>query len=167
MADAVSRFTPTTLLAYLDSLGIAHHTVCHEAVFTVTEARTVRGELPGGHSKNLFLRNKKGKMWLVTCEESRHIDLRLLATRLSAGRFSFASSERLERYLGVTPGAVTPFSVINDTERCVTMVLDVSLMAESLLNFHPLVNTQTTAITPTDLVRFLEAVNHPPQILEL
>lgn len=159
--------TPQALLAYLDELGIAHVTQEHEAVFTVEEAKALRGELQGAHVKNLFLRNKKGKMWLVTCLEDRQIDLKALAERAGANRFSFASAERLMHYLGVIPGAVTALAPVNDREGKVSVVLDAALMEYDLLNVHPLVNTMTTAISPGDLLKFLEAVDHPPQIVEL
>lgn len=159
--------TPEDLFTLLDELGIATSTVDHPPVYTVEEARALRGELPGGHSKSLFLRNKKGAMWLVVGEESRPIDLKELGTRIGAGRLSFGSPERLMRHLGVIPGAVTPFAVMNDPDGLVQVVLDRGLLEEDPLNFHPLVNTRTTAIASADLVRFLEAVGHPPEIIDL
>lgn len=158
--------SPEALHARLDALGIAYKTVSHPPVFTVEEAKALRGELPGSHIKNLFLRNKKGRMWLVTCLEDRDIDLKALGERLEAGRFSFGSAERLMTYLGVRPGAVTPFAVINDKAGAVTMVLDSGVMADGPVNCHPLVNTMTTALAPADLVRFLEAEGHAPAMLD-
>ena len=158
--------TPQTLLRRLDDLGIAYRSVSHPPVFTVEEAKALRGELPGSHIKNLFLRNKKGQMWLVTCLEDRGIDLKVLGERLGAGRFSFGSAERLMTHLGVRPGAVTPFAVINDKQGAVTMVLDSGVMDGGPVNCHPLVNTMTTALAPDDLVRFLEAEHHAPQMLD-
>lgn len=161
---------PEALLRRLDALGIAYRSVSHPPVFTVDEAKALRGELPGHHIKNLFLRNKKGRMWLVTCLEDRDVDLKVLGDRLEAGRFSFGSAERLMTHLGVRPGAVTPFAVINDKAGAVTMVLDSGVMApgpdEHLVNCHPLVNTMTTALAPEDLVRFLEAEGHAPLMLD-
>ncbi len=116
--------------------------------------------------RNLFLRNKKGVMWLVTCQEDREIDLKALGERLGAGRFSFGSAERLMKYLGVLPGAVTPFAVINDRRSQVAVVLDSTLPEQDPVNCHPLVNTMTTALSGYDLVRFLEAEGHPPQLLD-
>ena len=138
----------------------------HPPVFTVEEAKALRGELAGGHVKNLFLRNKKGRMWLVTCLEDRRIDLKALGERLGGGRLSFGSAERLMTYLGVVPGAVTPFAAINDKTGAVTVVLDREVFAQAPINAHPLANDMTTAIEPDDLVRFLEAENHPPEILD-
>ncbi len=139
----------------------------HPPVFTVEEAKVQRGELPGSHIKNLFLRNKKGTMWLITCLEDRQIDLKALGFALEAGRFSFGSAERLMTYLGVLPGAVTPFAVINDKDAHVQVVLDRGLLDHDPINAHPLVNDMTTAIAAQDLIRFLEAVGHPPRIFDL
>ena len=166
LADGSAPATPRDLFSRLDSLGIATRTVEHPAVFTVEEAKTLRGELPGGHTKNLFLRNKKGRMWLVTCLEDREVDLKSLGAALEAGRFSFGSADRLMTYLGVEPGSVTPFAVLNDRTGAVTMVLDRALSEIEPLNFHPLVNTMTTAIAPEALLDFLKAVDHAPVMLD-
>ncbi len=167
LVDDTAPLTSADLLARLESLDIAHRTVEHAPVFTVEESRGLREDFPGGHTKNLFLRNKKGRMWLVTCLEDREIDLKALAERLGAGRFSFASAERLMHYLGVVPGAVTPFAVINDHGGDVHMVLDAGLLEHDPLNFHPLDNAMTTAVSADGLLRFLEYADHPPQIVEL
>lgn len=167
LADGSAPTSPDAFLAHLDSLGIAHQTFEHEPVFTVEESRRTRGELEGAHVKNLFLRNKKGEMWLLTCLEDRQIDLKRLAERLGAGRFSFGNAERLMKFLGVIPGAVTAFAVINDTGNKVRFVLDRALLDSSLINLHPLTNAMTTAIAPADLLTFLKAADHPPEILDL
>ena len=159
--------SPQQLLARLSELGIAHQNHEHAAVFTVEEAKALRGELTGGHIKNLFLRNKKEEMWLVVAEEDKRIDLKALGERLGAGKLSFGSADRLLRYLGVLPGAVTPFGIINDKDRKVKVVLDRDLMGFNPVNAHPLVNTMTTALSPQDLVKFLEAEGHKPDILEI
>jgi len=159
--------SPEALHARLDALGIAYKAVSHPPVFTVEEAKALRGELPGSHIKNLFLRNKKGRMWLVTCLEDRQVDLKALGDKLDAGRLSFGSAERLMTYLGVRPGAVTPFAVINDKGGEVTMVLDGGVLKQAPVNCHPLVNTMTTALAPGDLIRFLEAEGHAPQMLDM
>lgn len=158
---------PADLLRRLDALEIATSTVHHAPVFTVEQAKALRGDLPGGHIKNLFLRNKKGAMWLVVALEDRQIDLKALDRALAAGRFSFGSAERLMTHLGVEPGSVTPFAAINDRDKKVQVVLDDGLFDHEIVNCHPLVNDMTTAIAPKDLVRFLEAVDHPPQRLDL
>lgn len=154
--------TPAELFQYLDDLGISTSTVTHPPLFTVADSKAMRGKLPGGHCKNLFLRNKRGQMWLVVCHEDQQIDLKQLGERLGAGRVSFANPDRLKAQLGVLPGAVTPFAAINDDGGAVQVVIDGQLLSESLLNFHPLVNDQTTTITPGDLIRFLVATDHDP-----
>ena len=166
LVDGTAPATPADLFARLETLGIEANTVEHPPVFTVEEAKALRGELPGAHIKNLFLRNKKGAMWLVTCLEDREIDLKRLAGVLGAGRFSFGSAGRLMQFLGVAPGAVSPFAVINDSGRSVQAVLDTALLDRGPVNGHPLVNTMTTAIAPQDLVRFFEAEGHAPQLLD-
>ena len=167
MTDQAPPVTADQLIGYLEGLGIETSTVEHPAVFTVDEARRLRGELPGAHSKSLFLRNKKGQMWLVVTLEDRSIDLKELGFRLESGRLSFGSPERLMRHLGVIPGAVTPFAVINDSEQAVQVALDRLMLEREPLNFHPLDNTKTTAIAAADLLRFLEATGHSPQMLDL
>jgi Ala-tRNA(Pro) deacylase len=159
--------SPQQLLARLDALGIAYQNHQHAAVFTVEEAKALRGALTGGHIKNLFLRNKKEEMWLVVAEEDKRIDLKALGEKLGAGKLSFGSPDRLLRYLGVLPGAVTPFGIINDKDRKVKVVLDRDLMGFNPVNAHPLVNTMTTALSPQDLVKFLESEGHKPDLLDL
>ena len=157
--------SPDELFAYLDRLGIAHETITHPAVFTVEEARTLRGPLAGGHTKNLFLRDKKGTPFLVVASDDAAIELRSLHRLLGAsGRFSFGSAELMRELLGVEPGSVTPFAVINDTARRVNVVLDAAMMAQEVLNFHPLVNTGTTTISRDGLLNFLETTGHLPRI---
>jgi len=156
---------PDDLFAYLDTLGIAHKTVTHPAVFTVDEARDLRGAIAGGHTKNLFLRDKKGTAFLVVALENAVIELKSLHRLLGAtGRFSFGSAELMRELLGVEPGSVTPFAAINDTAGRVTVVLDAAMMAHDVLNFHPLVNTGTTTISRAGLLKFLEATGHRPRI---
>jgi len=166
LADGSRPATAQDLLARLDELGIAATSFEHPAVYTVEEAKALRGELAGAHIKNLFLRNKKGVMWLVTCQEDRAIDLKALGERLGAGRLSFGSAERLMKYLGVLPGAVTPFGVRNDRQGQVAVVLDSALIDQDPVNCHPLVNTMTTALSGQDLVRFLESTGHAPRLLD-
>lgn len=157
--------SPQDLFAALDRLGISHATVTHPPLFTVAESRDLRGTIPGGHTKNLFLRNKKAAVYLVVASEDAVIDLKGLHRRLGAsGRFSFGSADLMMELLGVRPGSVTPFGVINDTEHRVTVVLDAAMMEHAVLNYHPLDNTMTTSIGRGDLVRFLEATGHPPRI---
>jgi Ala-tRNA(Pro) deacylase len=157
--------SPDELFAYLDNLGIAHQTVHHAAVFSVEEARTLRGTIAGGHTKNLFLRDKKGALFLVVAPENAVIELKSLHRRLGAsGRFSFASAELMRETLGVEPGSVTPFAVINDRAARVTVVLDAAMMMQQTLNFHPLANTGTTTVSRDGLLKFLGATGHRPRI---
>jgi Ala-tRNA(Pro) deacylase len=157
--------TPSDLFTFLDRLGIAHSTVTHAALFTVEQSRALRGTIPGGHTKNLFLKDKKGTLFLVTALEDAVIELKSLHRLLGAGgRFSFGSADQMRETLGVEPGAVTPFAAINDIEQRVSVVLDAAMMLHETLNCHPLVNTMTTSIARADLVRFLERTGHPPLI---
>ncbi len=156
---------PADLFAFLDRLGIAHATVTHPAVFTVEEAARLRGTVAGGHTKNLFLKDKRGRLFLVVALEDAAIELKSLHRRLSArGRFSFGSAEQLREALGVEPGSVTPFAALNDTAGRVTVVLDAAMLGHETLNYHPLDNTMTTSIGRDDLIRFLEATGHRPRI---
>ena len=158
--------TPDELFASLDRLGIAHLTISHQPLFTVEQSQSLRGTIAGGHTKNLFLRDKKGALFLVTALEDAAIELKSLHRRLGAtGRFSFGSADLMMETLGVTPGAVTPFGAINDSDRRVTVVLDAALMEHAIINAHPLVNTMTTSVARNDLVKFLEATGHPPRIV--
>jgi Ala-tRNA(Pro) deacylase len=157
--------TPDQLFAALDALGIAHKTVKHPPLFTVEQSRALRGQIPGGHTKNLFLRDKKHALYLVVALEDAGIDLKGLHRLLGASRrFSFGSSDLLREVWGVDPGAVTPFGAINDTETRVSVVLDAAMMGHDTLNYHPLVNTMTTSIARDDLVKFLESTGHLPRI---
>jgi len=157
--------TPDDLFALFDRLGIAHETVTHPPLFTVEESRRLRGRIPGGHTKNLFLRDKRDRVFLVSALEDAEIDLKGVHHRLGAGRFSFGSAALLRELLGIEPGAVTPFAAMNDAAGRVTIVLDAPMLRHDRLNFHPLVNTRTTTIARDDLVKFLEATGHLPHIL--
>ena len=157
--------TPNQFFAVLDALGIAHKTMKHPPLFTVEQSRVLRGQIPGGHTKNLFLRDKKYELYLVVALEDADIELKGLHRRLGAsGRFSFGSSNLLREVLGVEPGAVTPFGAINDTQGRVTIVLDTPMMEHETLNYHPLVNTMTTSIKRGDLLKFLRSTGHVPRI---
>ena len=159
--------TDLDLFALLDSLGIAHVTHAHAPVFTVAEAQSLRGSLPGGHSKSLFLRDRKDGLWLMVAREELAVDLKALSQVLDTPRFSFGAAELLMAVLGVSPGSVTPFAVMNDRNKQVCVVLDEGMMALDPLNFHPLRNDRTTAIAPADLLRFLRATGHEPVVTTL
>lgn len=156
--------TDTDLYARLDALGIAHKTYEHVAVFTVEESSKVDVEIPGVHTKNLFLKDNKGGLWLVVVRADLRVDLKALSVALGSPRFSFGSAELLVEMLGVPPGSVTPFSAINDVVGKVRVVLDAVMMARHPLNFHPLRNDRTTAISAADLLKFLRDTGHEPLI---
>lgn len=154
------------LLAHLADLGIATRTHDHPAVFTVAESRDIKAAIPGAHSKNLFLKDKKDNVFLVVAEGDAAIDLKKIHEKIGAsGRVTFGKPELLWQLLGVIPGSVTPFGVVNDRDRVVSVVLDAAMMEHAMLNFHPLENTATTSIDRADLVRFLEATGHPPRVI--
>jgi Ala-tRNA(Pro) deacylase len=158
---------PEELLARLDSLGIPYTLHHHKAVFTVAESNELDRNLPGVHCRNLFLRDKKGTMFLVSAANETLIDLKKLSGLLGSGRFSFGSPERLWTNLGVRPGSVCPYAIINDTGGVVTPILDAYMMKGELVNFHPLLNTMTIAVTPDDLVKFIRSTGHEPRIVDL
>jgi len=148
-------------------LAITWATHAHPPVFTVEEARALRGTLPGSHSKNLFLKDKKDGLWLVVLREELRLDLNALARQLGAPRFSFGSPERLASALGVPAGSVTPFALINDASCAVRVVLDEGMLALDPLNFHPLRNDRTTAVSAGDLMRFVRNGGHDPIVCRL
>ena len=150
------------LFAFLEELGIETRTVTHPPLFTVEDSQSLRGDLPGGHTKNLFLKDKKGRIFLVTCDEGRKVNLKALEKRLGAARCSFGKPELLLEILGVTPGAVTAFGLFNDRSdpKRVTFAIDAALLEHEVINCHPLHNEATTAISADDLMRFVAACGH-------
>jgi len=159
--------TRNRLLAYLDALGVGHTTVEHAPVFTVAEADAVKDAMPGGHTKNLFLKSKKDELVLVSAHQDTQVALKGLHRRLGTGRLSFGKPELLSAALGVQPGSVTAFAIINDPAQRVRFVLDQALMAFDIVNFHPLRNDATTALSSADLLNFVRALGREPEILDL
>ena len=157
--------TRADLLARLDKLGIKTRTLEHAPTFTVAESQKLEKDLPGGHTKNLFLKCKKGQLFLVVALNDAVIHLNGLHKKLESGRLSFGSPELLGDVLGVVPGSVTPFALINDGGRRVTVILDAPMLRHALLNYHPLDNQATTNIARDDLLRFIRACGHEPHIL--
>lgn len=153
------------LMAFLGKLGIETGTVEHAALFTVAEAKKLRGEIAGGHTKNLFLKDKKGALFLVVAEEDAVIDMKGVHKVIGSGRLSFGKPDLLMEVLGVLPGSVTPFAAINDEAGRVGIILDETLLRHERLNFHPLENTATTSIATNDLIVFLRATGHDPRII--
>ncbi|HJZ42502.1 MAG TPA: prolyl-tRNA synthetase associated domain-containing protein [Hyphomicrobiaceae bacterium] len=157
--------TRADLLARLAELGIETETLEHEAVFTVEQSSKLERSLPGGHTKNLFLKDKKGALYLVVALGGAGIDLKTLHRRLGCDRLSFGKPELLAEVLGVMPGAVTPFALINDKARLVTVILDADMMRHERLNYHPLENTATTNIAREDFLRFIRSCGHEPRVM--
>jgi Ala-tRNA(Pro) deacylase len=160
--------TQPELLAYLDDLGIAVTTVTHPPLYTVADSQALRGEIAGGHTKNLFLKDKKDNYFLVTVGEDAVVELKQIHTIIgAASRVSFGRPEALMDLLGVSPGAVTAFGILNDAEGRVKFVIDAELMEHEVINAHPLVNTATTSIKSADLLRFAKATGHEAAILKV
>ncbi len=159
--------TPEELFARFDALGIAHQTYSHPPVFAVAEAAALRSSVPGAHCKSLFLKDKKGEFWLAVMLEERRSDLKKLAARLTAPRLSFGGAIDLHRLLGVRPGSVTPFALLNDVRHLVAPVLDAAMLQYDPLNYHPLENDRTTAISAADLLRLIDALGHAPRIVDV
>lgn len=168
MTGAANPKTRADLMAFLDELGITVTTRDHPPLFTVADSQALRGVIAGGHTKNLFLKDKKDSFFLVTVDEEAEVDLKQIHHLIGAsGRVSFGKPEALMELLGVIPGAVTVFGLINDTEKRVKVVLDSALMENVVINAHPLTNEATTSIGREDLLRFVEATGHDPVILKV
>lgn len=160
--------TPDQLFAFLAELGISVTTMTHPPLYTVADSQALRGDIPGGHTKNLFLKDRKDQYFLLTVEEDATVDLKTIHTQIgAAGRVSFGKPEALMELLGVIPGAVTAFGVINDTENRVRLFIDEALLRHDVINAHPLTNEATTSIGTQDLLRFAKATGHDPSILKL
>lgn len=155
--------TPEDVFAVFDSLGIEHQTITHVPLYTVEEAKTVSYDDPGAHTKNLFLRNKKGKMFLLVVEQDHTVDLRGLRDKLkmTGGQFAFASTDRLARFLGVVPGSVSPLALINDHGGAVQVFFQHSILTHEWIYLHPCRNTHSTRVRTKDLLKLLEHWNHP------
>ncbi len=165
--DGLVPATSANLFDRLSDLGIDTQTVDHPPAFTVEDGEEHVGDLPGVHTKNLFLCDAKKKMWLITAPWDRDINLKALPPVIGSKRLSFGSADRLMRVLGVTPGSVSPFCLINDHDHQVEMVLDAWMVEQEVINAHPLINTQTTSIAMHDLLKFIRACGHEPLIVDL
>ena len=153
------------LLNRLEHLGVETQTCEHPPVFTVEEARSLRGAIPGGHCKNLFLKDEKGEVWLIVCLEEARVDLKALPSKIGSRRLSFGKPGLLMEVLGVEPGSVTPFGLINDVSQRAQVILDHAMMREEWLNYHPLRNDATTTIRAADLLKFIRSCGHEPRIV--
>ena len=160
--------TPDELFSFLAGLGIKTETVSHPPLRTVADSQALRGQISGAHTKNLFLKDRKGAHFLVTLDEDAVTDLKTIHTVIgAAGKVSFGNAEMLMQLLGVSPGAVTPFGLINDKDGRVKVIFDESLMANAVINAHPLNNEQTTSIARKDLESFCRASGHEPHVLKV
>lgn len=155
------------LLAFFDAIGVAHRTVDHPPVFRVEEGLELKAVMPGVHTKNLFLKDKKGRLWLVSARQDTPVDLKRLDRAIGSARLSFGNEMLLYEALGVRPGSVTAFALLNDRDRRITFVLDSALAEAETLNFHPLENTATTAVSAADFRKFLAAVGVEPLVVDL
>jgi Ala-tRNA(Pro) deacylase len=167
LATQPKQATPGELERRLTELGIAFSVVEHPPVFTVEDARALRGEIAGGHCKNLFLKDKKDHIWLVVCLEEADVDLKRLPAKIGSARLSFGRPDLLWQVLGVKPGSVTPFALINDRDHRVDVILDAEMMRHEVLNYHPLVNSATMSIAASDLLKFIRACGHEPRVVDL
>jgi len=159
--------TPQELLNLLEKLGISYDLHHHEAVFTVQESSKLNSGIPGVHCRNLYLRDKKKKNFLIILANETQVDLKTLQSKLESGRLSFGSPDRLWEFLGIRPGSVCPFTVINDPNHLVQVVLDAQMMAAKIVNYHPLDNKMTIGLTPADLKKFFTHTGHSPLTLDL
>ena len=159
--------TPDDLINLLNKLGISYTLHHHPPFFTVAEGLEFEKNIPGGHCRNLFVRDKRERMFLISALNETAIDLKKIAPMIGADRLSFGSPERLMRHLGVTPGSVCPFAAINDQDHQVNIVLDAGLMDHATVNFHPLLNTMTVGLAPRDLIKFFDHTGHKPHILDM
>ena len=159
--------SPHALMDYLKSMGIEFTLYNHKAVFTVAEANTVEHEIPGTHCRNLFLRDRRKNNFLVVLQNATEVDIKKLAPVIGADKLSFGSAERLWEYLGVRPGSVCPYSIINDKNKDVKILLDRSMMEADLVSYHPLLNTMSITAKPADLIKFIESTGHEAHIVDL
>ena len=156
----------TQLYALFDEHGIAYAHNTHPPLHTVEESKELRGDLPGAHVKNMFLKDKKGQFWLVTCLEHRRIRIRDLEKQIGAAKASFGKPEALWEMLGIRPGAVSPFGLINDAEHQVRVVLDEQMLSVDPINAHPLHNEATTTVSLADFKRFFQITGHEPIVID-
>lgn len=167
MSDQLTKIdTPEPIAAKFRDLGIESVTYQHPPVFTVDEGREFKNQIPGGHTKNLFLKDKKGQLWLVTALWETVIDLKWLPKRLDAARLSFGSAELLQEVLGVTPGSVTALALLNDKDKRVIPVLDARMLECDSVNCHPLLNDKTTNLKPQDLLKFMKELGYNPIVVD-
>lgn len=159
--------SPATLFQLMDELNLKYRVYDHEPIFTVEEGLHLKDNIPGTHCRNLFLRDKKKKMFLVVAANETEIDLKKLPELIDSGRLSFGSGDRLWENLGIKQGSVNPFCIVNDNNHNVRIILDAHMMAQDLVNYHPMDNAQTIGLSPEDLVSFIKSTHHEPEIVDL
>lgn len=159
--------TPTALFEVFQALDIPYDLHHHKAVFTVAESSAIDTAISGTPCRNLFLRDKKKRNYLLVLQNDTDVDIKKLAPVIGSDRLSFGSADRLWEFLGVRPGSVCPFSIINDTDHQVKILLDQSMMETDIVNYHPLLNTMTVSLTPKDLIKFIESTRHEAHIVDL
>jgi len=159
--------SPEQLMARLEELGISYDLHHHEAVYTVEESEKLDRDIPGAHCRNLFLRDKKKRNFLLVLQNETDVDMKKLPDIIGADRLSFGSADRLWQYLGVRPGSVCPFAIINDADKDVKILLDKDMMEADVVNYHPLLNTMTVSLSPQDLIKFIQSCGHEPHIVDL
>lgn len=155
------------LIKYLDDVGIEYEVFDHEPIFTVEEGLHLKANIPGVHCRNLFMRDKKKNNYLLTLANETEVDLKKLSDVLGIGRLSFGSAERLWEHLGIRPGSVNPFCVMNDPDNQVTFFLDALMMKAETVNYHPMDNAKTIGLSPADLINFIESLGHNYTIVDL
>jgi Ala-tRNA(Pro) deacylase len=158
--------TRDEFLAWLDAQGLPHRTIEHPAVFRVEEGLDIKADLPGVHTKNLFLKDKKGRLWLISARQDTVVDLKRADRVIGSARLSFGNEGLLKEALGLTPGSVTAFGLINDAERQVTFVIDRRLWEADVVNFHPLLNTATTGMDQATFRAFLDRIGVQPIVVD-
>jgi Ala-tRNA(Pro) deacylase len=166
MTDETLPTTPAQLFTLLDDLGIGYTRYDHDPIFTVEEGLHLKKDIPGTHCRNLYLRDKKKRNFLLTVTNDTQVDLKTLPDKLGCGRLSFGSRDRLWENLGIRPGAVTPFCAVNDTDHAVKIILDSVMMEANLVCVHPLDNAMTVSLTPDDLLKFFTHTGHEPLVVD-
>lgn len=158
--------TPEDLFEIFEALDIKYKNHHHAPIFTVEEGLHLKAEIPGLHCRNLFLRDKKKRMYLVVAANETQIDLKKLPNLIGSGRLSFGSKDRLWTYLGIRQGSVSPFCALNDTDHQVHIILDAAMMDADLVNYHPMDNAMTVSLSPSGLINFFEHTGHEPQSVD-
>ena len=155
------------LIRILNDNGFEYFLEEHAPLFTVEDSKSLRGQIEGAHSKNLFLKDAKANFFLISIEESASIDLKKTMQQIQSKKLSFAKPEYLQDILGTEPGSVSPFALLNDTKKQVKFYLDRSFLDSETVNFHPLINTATVNISPQNLIELIEKYHNPVNYIDL